>query len=140
MGPQPSANGHGATSSANSDGHAKDADLAWFPQTDTGNAERMVARYGSQIRHCHPWKKSLVWDGRRWMPDDTAAVRRIAKTTARKILAEAATVDDKDQRDRLIKSARATESTKGLSNMIMCPHPRRVSRFYQKTLTKILGS
>jgi P4 family phage/plasmid primase-like protien len=119
-GAQPSANGPGPATSANGDDHSIDADLAWFPQTDTGNAERMIRRHGQNIRHCHPWKKSLVWDGRRWAPDDIAAVRRMAKATARKILAEASTVEDEEHKEGLIKWARSTESAKNLNSMIAC--------------------
>src|SRR5262249_50246008 len=45
--------------------------------TDVGNARRLVNRHGADMRHCHPWKKWLCWDGRRWSEDDTGeAVRR----------------------------------------------------------------
>jgi putative DNA primase/helicase len=51
--------------------------------TDRGNAERVVARHGHDLRFCHPWKQWLVWDGRRWQEDATAeAVGRIKETQA----------------------------------------------------------
>ncbi|MGP0063307.1 MAG: phage/plasmid primase, P4 family [Isosphaeraceae bacterium] len=106
------------TTQLNGNGHVDDSRLAWFPHTDTGNAERMVARHGRNMRHCHPWKKWLHFDGRRWAVDDTAAIRRMAKATARKILAEASTVEDKEHREALVKLARATESKSRLSSMI----------------------
>ena len=28
-----------------------------FPQTDYGNAERLVARHGENVRYCGPWKR-----------------------------------------------------------------------------------
>lgn len=68
-----------------------------FNTTDTGNAERMVARHGQDLRFCHPWQKWLAWDGCRWRIDDTAEVRRRAKETARSIYAEAATLAGSDQ-------------------------------------------
>jgi putative DNA primase/helicase len=46
-----------------------------------------------------------VYDGRRWKIDDTAAVRRKAKVTARLILNEAATVTDDDERKALASFA-----------------------------------
>jgi putative DNA primase/helicase len=49
--------------------------------TDCGNARRLVARHGAALRHCHPWRSWLVWDGRRWRPDDTAEATRRAKET-----------------------------------------------------------
>jgi putative DNA primase/helicase len=52
-----------------------------FHRTDTGNAHRLVQRHGGDLRYCHPWGKWLVWDGRRWIPDATAAVTSRAKET-----------------------------------------------------------
>jgi hypothetical protein len=49
--------------------------------TDTGNAKRMIHDHGRDLRHCHPWKKWLVWDGCRWQLDATAAVTTRAKRT-----------------------------------------------------------
>jgi putative DNA primase/helicase len=49
--------------------------------TDLGNARRVVARHGYDLRHCHPWKSWHVWDGSRWAQDQTAeAVRRVKET------------------------------------------------------------
>jgi hypothetical protein len=33
--------------------------------TDLGNAERLVALFGDDIRHCEPWRSFFVWDGKR---------------------------------------------------------------------------
>jgi putative DNA primase/helicase len=49
--------------------------------TDRGNGLRLVERYREVIRYCHPWKSWLVWDGKRWKPDDTAEAVRLAKET-----------------------------------------------------------
>jgi hypothetical protein len=49
--------------------------------TDRGNAICLVNRHGRDLRHCHPWRKWLVWDGMRWRFDDTAAVTRRVKDT-----------------------------------------------------------
>jgi putative DNA primase/helicase len=52
--------------------------------TDLGNAQRVVALHGGDLRYCHPWKSWLIWDGRRWRPDDTAeSVRRVKDTLTR---------------------------------------------------------
>src|SRR5437764_1422690 len=47
--------------------------------TDQGNAQRLVRLHGDDFRHCFPWGKDLVWDGRRWRLDDTAELERRAK-------------------------------------------------------------
>jgi putative DNA primase/helicase len=49
--------------------------------TDAGNAKRLVARHGENLRHCGPWRKWLTWDGRRWDVDQTGGTMRLAKDT-----------------------------------------------------------
>jgi putative DNA primase/helicase len=49
--------------------------------TDLGNARRVVARHGRDLRYVHPWKSWLVWNGRRWAEDFTAEVVRRVKET-----------------------------------------------------------
>ena len=61
-----------------------------FPATDTGNAERLAAAFGADLRHTGTtW---VVWDGRRWAEDRTGGeIARRAKATVRTIRAEAST-------------------------------------------------
>jgi putative DNA primase/helicase len=58
--------------------------------TDVGNAQRMVALHGEDLRYCHPLKKWLVWDGKRWQPDATAEATRRAKATIAELFGWAA--------------------------------------------------
>jgi putative DNA primase/helicase len=51
--------------------------------TDTGNALRLVRDHGLDLRHCHPWRKWLAWDGRRWRLDDSGEAVRRAKATVK---------------------------------------------------------
>jgi putative DNA primase/helicase len=64
-------------------------DLVSQLQNDHGNACRLVALYGSDLRYCHAFKKWLVWDGRRWAVDDTGQSRRLAKETMLEFLRQA---------------------------------------------------
>jgi hypothetical protein len=59
-----------------------------FPLTDTGNAERLLAMHGEDLRYCHDWKEWLVWDGARWQRDNTSAVLQRTKSVARAMRAE----------------------------------------------------
>jgi P4 family phage/plasmid primase-like protien len=95
----PSSNGshsHGGV-----DGKAKDnitpldRECAAQPLSDTGNAHRLILRYGSKLRYCHPWNKWLVWDKRRWRMDNTGAIYRFAMATALSIKKEASVKDEK---------------------------------------------
>lgn len=92
--------------------------LAAHNRTDAGNAERLIARFGSSIRYCGPWDKWLVWDGKRWAIDQTKAVMRYAKQTARLMLLEAATIEDEEERKAHISWSRASESHRGMVNMV----------------------
>lgn len=94
-----------------------------FHTTDTGNAERLVARHGADLRYCHPWQKWLVWDGCRWSVDGTAEVHRRARATARSIYAEAAAIPGTDQAAELRRKelgawARRTESRDRLTALV----------------------
>jgi putative DNA primase/helicase len=86
--------------------------------TDQGNASRMVAAFGASFRHCHPWDKSLVWDGKRWRLDDTAEVERFAKETVRCMYAEGAAAVDEATRKALVTHALRSESAGRLAAMI----------------------
>jgi putative DNA primase/helicase len=78
--------------------------------TDWGNAERLVALHGSDLRYCYPWNRWLVWDGRRWATDEVGAVEQRAKDVVRSIYREAATARDKKQREAMAHHALASES------------------------------
>jgi hypothetical protein len=56
-------------------------DLLGYLLNDHGNACRMIALYGEDLRYCHAFKKWLVWDGMRWSVDDTGQACRLAKQT-----------------------------------------------------------
>lgn len=101
-------------------GAVVDTEPRYFPQTDVGNGERIVARYGDRLRHVHPWAKWLCWDGKRWRIDDSAAVVRIAKQSARDIYREAANCDDDDERRRIAAWAKESESKARLGAALWC--------------------
>jgi P4 family phage/plasmid primase-like protien len=89
---------------------AIDSLLATYPRTDTGNAERLVARFGHDLRFCHPWKKWLTWDGSRWKVDDTAAIDRMVKKTTRAMFREASYLTDPDDAEAHVKHKSACET------------------------------
>jgi len=87
-------------------------------KSDQGNAMRLVHRHGQDLLYCHPWKKWLVWDGRRWQRDNTAEVVRRAKETVRSIYAEAEEVADENERKALRKHAIRSENEPHIRRMI----------------------
>jgi len=86
------------------------ADLRYFHLTDTGNAERLVARHGRDLRYCHPWAAWLVWTGRRWQADNTGEPARRMKETLRAFLDDVRAADDDEMRKKLLKHALDSES------------------------------
>src|SRR5215207_3055843 len=83
--------------------------------TDQGNAQRLVERHGGDLRYVHKWSMWLVWDGRRWRPDDTGEVVRRAKETVRAMYHDAENgFIDKE----LSKHAMRSESRRAIEAMI----------------------
>jgi putative DNA primase/helicase len=97
---------------------ARVGDPAELKCTDFGNAERLVLRYGQDLRYCYPWKTWLVWDGQRWAMDRTGEVERRAKATVQGIYAEAAECQERERRERLAKWAVTSEAGRHLKEMV----------------------
>lgn len=89
-------------------------DLARFPHTDSGNGERILALYRSEIRYCTQMKRWLVWDGRRWAVDETGMIWQKTKQMARWLYAQSM------GNTALEKHARASESRKAIVNALEC--------------------
>ncbi len=86
--------------------------------TDLGNAQRLIARYGGELRYCYPLCTWYVYDGRRWTPDQGGEVERRAKATVRAIYAEAAAIVDDAERRATVDHARRSEARGRLAAMI----------------------
>jgi putative DNA primase/helicase len=95
-----------------------DSSEAEFHLTDTGNAKRLAARHGHNIRYCWIWGKWLVWAGKRWKLDDSGAVYRLAKETIASIYREAANTADEATRKELARHAMRSESERAIAAMI----------------------
>lgn len=79
-----------------------------FPWTDSGNAERLVAFAGRDLKYVRTWAKWLGWNGKCWTLDD-GAPHRAAKAMARAFMRQAQKVRD-DRREAAIKYALKLES------------------------------
>jgi len=94
------------------------ADLARMFQTDLGNSERLVARHGHDLHYCFDFGKWLGWDGVRWAIDRDGAAMDKAKLTARAMLAEAATLGDKEDSRKLAAWSFRSQARERLSAML----------------------
>jgi putative DNA primase/helicase len=79
-----------------------------FAPTDLGNAERLVASHGDDLRYA-PGLGWFAWEGTRWRPDIDGEVMRRVKRTVREIPHEADELNGKERTD-LLKWAIQSES------------------------------
>lgn len=86
--------------------------------TDLGNARRLVAGYGKNLRFCHESGKWLVWNGEIWATDDSGIVERFAKATVRSIYHEAGGAANDGDRGSLAKHALKSEAEARLRAMV----------------------
>jgi putative DNA primase/helicase len=86
--------------------------------TDLGNARRLVHRHGRNLRYCWLWRKWLVWDGKRWVKDDTGEVYRLAKETVSSIYQEAAAAPNDETRKEIGKHATRSEAGARIKEMV----------------------
>jgi putative DNA primase/helicase len=95
---------------------------ALLPLTDTGNAERLAARYGADLRCVFSDRggRWYVWTAEegRWRADDTGAIRRYAKATVRTMYREAADIPVEAARKALATHALRSESKHAITAMI----------------------
>lgn len=89
-----------------------------FPLTDLGNARRLVARHGRNIRYCHPERQWYVWDGTKWHADDRGAVPRWAKATVLTIFDEAKGAESSADQQRISQWAVASQSARHVRDMM----------------------
>lgn len=89
-----------------------------WPLNDRGNAQRLVARHGTDLRFCHQSGEWLIWDGYRWGPDVTGELMRRAKDVADAMYAEIAKGSTKDEQEMIFRHARASGGKNALKNMV----------------------
>jgi hypothetical protein len=97
---------------------AFDSDEPSFNATDLGNAERFIQQHKDKVRFCHKWKRWLVWNGQRWVVDDTAAVYRLAQETVRSIYTEASRHLEEEKRQALGQWAAMSERMQRIEAMV----------------------
>jgi P4 family phage/plasmid primase-like protien len=89
-----------------------------FMLTDLGNAERLVAIFGEDLRYVGQWSRWLIWTGRRWQEDDTGSVMRFARMTARQIYRDVKAECEQQRKMELARFAAKSESERALKAMV----------------------
>lgn len=86
--------------------------------TDMGNAERLIARHGADLRYCGPWRRWVVWGGETWNDDADDRVQERAKETVRSIYEEGIAAEDPERAQALWKHAQRSEAAGRVRAMI----------------------
>lgn len=90
--------------------------------TDVGNAGRLVDQYRDRIRYCYGPSQWMIWDGKRWRPDERGRIVKLCKKTALDILDEAKLALGKRQQE-LVKWAMASQRRERLTAMAVLAQP-----------------
>jgi putative DNA primase/helicase len=86
--------------------------------TDVGNAKRLVARHGNNIRYVVEWTTWIVWKNNRWIVDNDYEIVRLAKDTINAMFAETTTMPEGETRTKLRAHAVASEDAKRVRAMV----------------------
>jgi putative DNA primase/helicase len=88
--------------------------------TDLGNARRLVARHGHNIRYVAQWGQWIVWNNssRLWEKDQDGAVTRLAEETVMAIFDQAMTLSNHADRNEQLKHAMRSQSEARINAMI----------------------
>ncbi len=86
--------------------------------TEGGNATRLERIHGGDLRYNHTHKKWYLWDNGRWKIDANGGAMRLAGDVVGELYHAAGSADGKDARAALASFAKATDTRKGLTNML----------------------
>ena len=86
--------------------------------TELGNSERLVRRHGIDLRYCHTDGRWRIWSQTHWMVDVNGKVVELAKDTVRNIMREISSETDGDERWKIDRWAKRSESSHSLNAMI----------------------
>ena len=85
---------------------------------DVGNGQLVVANHGAEMRYIAKWKGWHVFEGGRWIRDDTFQVERFATDTILDLKIAAEAVEDRDARKRLLAHVKRSLSNNAITAML----------------------
>ncbi len=86
--------------------------------TDSGNAERLIDRHGTDLRFVRQRQLWAVWDGTRWVLDESQEIHRRAKDTVRAIYGEAGEYEHPAERKTIADWGKSSESATRRNSMV----------------------
>lgn len=87
-------------------------------RSDVGNARRLVATYGRELRYVPGWGTWILWDGRRWITDHKGEVVERAKKVAAALWDEVLVERDADERKAAARWALQSENAARIQAMV----------------------
>lgn len=92
-------------------------DLLSPMMNDHGNGQRVQRMFGEIMRYCHPFNSWMIFDGKRWIKDDSESARILAKETMIAFHTAAARADNKEARKFAHASLEAKRITTALQDL-----------------------
>lgn len=86
--------------------------------SDTGNARRFVRMFRDEVRYVPEWKRWLIWDQTRWVPDVTNRVGHMAEAIATDVRRQAELDQDNEHQRLLARHALSCESLRARQSAI----------------------
>ena len=109
-----------------------------IPWSDYTNAVELVETHGQNLRYCHPGKAWYVWDGKRWLADETAAVMRLATDAIKSMAIRIISMNNPESK-ALLAHLKTSLSTFRLKAIVDQASWLQVSLSYRKNLINIHG-
>jgi putative DNA primase/helicase len=94
-----------------------------IPNTESGNAERLIEAYGDVIRYCVDHKCWYVWTGKFWQPNADLEIITLMKNVAREMALRAIDCDDEGTRRTKVAWAMRSQSRHVIDNSISLARP-----------------
>ena len=76
-----------------------------YKDTDLDRSKWIIHKFGNDILYNHTANKFMIWDGKRWMYDDTLKIFDLIKKGVKELYKEASGIEDDQVRKRLIDFA-----------------------------------
>jgi putative DNA primase/helicase len=89
-----------------------------YENNDTGNAQRLIDRFGNLIRFNDENNSWYIYNGKRWKADDTLEIKRFADIIIKEIKLDAINERDRSLSKEMYKNIDRVYSSKGKESMI----------------------
>jgi hypothetical protein len=104
----------------------KEPDLLAPYLNDVGNAERLLAVHGKNLRYCPPMRTWFIWDGHRFRRDEKNTILKLAQEVMYAFLQQAVANNHKDASQFALGSSmnghRLDSAIRMADGGAACPH------------------